>query len=79
MAASTDISKLKGLYASLDRHKDAGEDVVADIRQEINNIELQYLKEDVFPELMRLLAARTLGLRCTIDMSLQFDEEPDLQ
>lgn len=75
MAASTDISKLKGLYALLDRHKDAGEDVVADIRQEINNIELQYLKEDVFPELMRLLATRTSGLRCTIDMSLQFDGE----
>lgn len=75
MAASTDIAKLKELYASLDRHKDAGEDVVADIRQEINNLELQYLKEDVFPELMRLLATRTLGLRCTIDMSLQFDGE----
>lgn len=78
MAASTDISKLKELYASLDRHKDAGEDVVADIRQEINNIELQYLKEDVFPELMRLLAKRTSGLRCTIDMSLQFDGEHTL-
>lgn len=78
MAASIDISKLKGLYASLDRHKDAGEDVVADIRQEINNIELQYLKDDVFPELMRLLAARTSGLRCAIDMSLQFDGEHTL-
>ncbi len=78
MAASTDISKLKELYASLDRHTNAGEDVVADIRQEINNIELQYLKEDVFPELMRLLAKRTSGLRCTIDMSLQFDGEHTL-
>ena len=63
MADQTDISKLKELYASLDRHTGAGEDVVADIRQEINNLELQYLKDDVFPELMRLLAARTSGLR----------------
>lgn len=78
MADQTDISKLKELYASLDRHTGAGEDVVADIRQEINNLELQYLKDDVFPELMRLLAARTSGLRCTIDMSLQFDGEHTL-
>lgn len=41
MADQTDISKLKELYASLDRHTGAGEDVVADIRQEINNLELQ--------------------------------------
>ena len=31
MVTNTDILKLKELYASLDRHKDAGEDVVADI------------------------------------------------
>lgn len=50
MPSNTDISKLKELYESLDRLKEGGEDVVAEIRKEINNIELQYLKEDVLPE-----------------------------
>ena len=46
MPSNTDISKLKELYESLDRLKEGGEDVVAEIRKEINNIELQYLGND---------------------------------
>jgi hypothetical protein len=73
MVTNTDILKLKELYASLDRHKDAGEDVVADIRQEINSLELQYIKENVFPELLQFLSSRISWLRCSIDASIQFD------
>ena len=43
MPSNTDISKLKKLYESLDRLKESGEDVVAEIRKEINNIELPLL------------------------------------
>lgn len=78
MYPSNKLLKLKGLYSSLDRLKDSGEDVVADIRKEINNLELQYLKEDVFPELLNLLASRVSALRCSVDMSLQFDGESTL-
>ena len=58
MPSNTDISKLKELYESLDRLKEGGEDVVAEIRKEINNIELQYLKEDVLPEMMKTLSRK---------------------
>lgn len=73
MPSNTDISKLKELYESLDRLKEGGEDVVAEIRKEINNIELQYLKEDVLPEMMKTLSRKISWLRCSVDMSLQFD------
>lgn len=65
--------RLKQFYAELDRFKESGEDVVADIRAEINNLELQYLKEKVFPEAVKALAEKIHGLRCEIDFSLQFD------
>ena len=78
MPSNTDISKLKKLYGSLDRLKESGEDVVAEIRKEINNIELQYLKEDVFPEMMKTLSRKISLLRCSVDMSLQFDGEKQL-
>lgn len=78
MPSNIDILKLKELYESLDRLKESGEDVVAEIRKEINNIELQYLKEDVFPEMMKTLNRKISWLRCSIDMSLQFDGEKQL-
>lgn len=78
MPSNTDILKLKELYESLDRLKESGEDVVAEIRKEINNIELQYLKEDVFPEIMKTLSHKISWLRCSVDMSLQFNGEKQL-
>lgn len=78
MPSNTDILKLKELYESLDRLQESGEDVVAEIRKEINNIELQYLKEDVFPEMMKTLSRKISWLRCSVDMSLQFDGEKQL-
>lgn len=73
MQYNAKTSKLKALYESLDQLKESGEDVVAEIRKEINNIELQYLKEDVLPELMKTLSHNISWLRCSADISLQFD------
>lgn len=78
MQPNADTSKLKNLYESLDQLRESGEDVVAEIRKEINNIELQYLKENVFPELMKFLSRKISWLRCSVDMSLQFDGEKQL-
>lgn len=78
MPSNTDISKLKELYESLDRLKESGEDVVAEIRKEINNIELQYLKENLFPEMMKTLSRKISWLRCSVDMNLQFNGEKQL-
>lgn len=78
MGTNADTEKLKELYQSLDRLKASGEDVIAEIRREINNIELQYLKDDLFPEIMKIIGERISWLRCTIDMSLQFDGDKQL-
>lgn len=69
------IEKLQSLYKQLDLHASAGEDVVADLRKEINNLELAYLKEDVLPRVAALLGSKIKNLRCGIDCSIQFDEE----
>lgn len=65
--------KLQNLYSELDRLKSSGEDVVADLRAEINNLELEYLKVNVIPEIAKALAEKISGLRCEIDFSLQFN------
>lgn len=58
-------------YAQLDRQNDAGEDVVRELRQEIKNLELAYLKEVVLPEVAQYLGAWVSDLRCDIDATLQ--------
>ena len=58
MGTNADTEKLKELYQSLDRLKASGEDVIAEIRREINNIELQYLKDNLFPEIMKIIGER---------------------
>ena len=70
-----EISKLKTLYQLLDRQQAAGEDVVADLKKEINNLELAYLKEQVLPQVAQFMASKVQGLRCGIDSSFQFDGE----
>lgn len=68
-----DLGKLKILYQQLDRQQAAGEDVVAELRKEINNIELTYLKEQVLPQVAQYLASKVCDLRCGIDSSFQYD------
>ena len=73
-----EISKLKTLYQQLDRQQAAGEDVVADIKKEINNLELAYLKEQVLPRVAQFMASKVRGLRCGIDSSFQYDGEQSI-
>lgn len=68
-----EISKLKALYQQLDRQQAAGEDVVADLKKEINNLELAYLREQVLPQIAQFMASKVRDLRCGIDSSFQFD------
>ena len=49
------MNELKNLYASLEKLEISGEDVVNDIRTEINNRELQILKDDLIPLLAKHL------------------------
>lgn len=68
-----DISKLKSFYQQLDKHQAAGEDVVAELKKEINNLELSYLKEKALPEIAKFIAAQFKDLHCEIDSSFHFD------
>lgn len=74
-----DISKLKRLYEDLDRLKGSGEDVVAEIRAEINNLEIEILKEEIIPNAMKRLANELSQLRCTVDFSFQFDGSESIE
>lgn len=67
------IKQLQELYFELDKLKLSGEDVVAEIRAEINDIELQILKEEIFPKAMRELANILSAMRCSVDFSFQYD------
>lgn len=70
-----EIIKLKTLYQQLDRQQAAGDDVVADLKKEINNLELAYLKQHVLPQVAQYLASKVRDLRCGIDTNFQFDGE----
>lgn len=67
------IKRLQELYIEFNKLKFSGEDVVSEIRAEINDIELQILKEEIFPKAMEELANRLSVMRCTIDFSFQYD------
>ncbi len=71
----TTIEKLQSLYLQLDQYSSAGEDVVAGLRKEINNLELSYLKNEVLPQVSSLLGAMIKNLRCGIDCSIQYDKD----
>lgn len=62
-------------YEELDKLAASGEDVVADLRKEINNLELEYLKETVFPHIANTMGSMVKGLRCQIDGALQLTED----
>lgn len=50
----SEIDKLRSLYAQYDTLSASGEDVVADLRKEINNLELAYLKNMCFLKSLNL-------------------------
>ena len=67
------IKRLQELYFELDKLKLSGEDVVAEIRAEINDLELQIIKEEIFPKAMGELANILSAMRCSVDFSFQYD------
>ena len=66
-----DFEKLRSLYMKYDSLISSGEDVVSDLRREINNHELSYLRDAIIPKVAMLLGRETRELRCEIDCSLQ--------
>lgn len=72
---TTEINKLKVLYQQLDRQSAAGDDVVTELKKEINNLELAYLKEQVLPQVAQFMASKIRDLKCSFDCSFQFDGE----
>lgn len=68
---ASEIDKLCSLYIKYDTLVAAGDDVVADLRKEINNLELSVLRDSVLPKVAKLLCKETSKLRCNIDCSLQ--------
>lgn len=68
---ATDIDKLLSLYIKYDTLVASGDDVVADLRKEINNLELAVLRDSILPRVAKFLYKETSKLRCNIDCSLQ--------
>lgn len=68
---SSDIDKLRSLYIKYDILATSGNDVVADLRKEINNLELSVLRDSIIPKVAKLLYKETSELRCNIDCNLQ--------
>ena len=68
---ATDIDKLRSLYIKYDTLAVSGDDVVADLRKEINNLELSILRDSILPRVAKFLYKETSELRCNIDCSLQ--------
>ena len=68
---ATDIDKLRSLYIKYDTLAVSGDDVVADLRKEINNLELSILRDSILPKVAKFLYMETSELRCNIDCSLQ--------
>lgn len=66
-----EVAKLQKLYRQIDQLASSGDDVVADLRKEINSLELAYLRDKVIPKVAALLSAETKDLRCNIDCNLQ--------
>lgn len=65
-----ELQKILSKYAELDRLAESGEDVVADLRKEINNLELAYLKDTVLPKVAMTFGSLVDGLRFDIDGNL---------
>lgn len=62
---------LRSLYIKYDSIVAAGNDVVADLSKEINNLEISYLRESVIPRVAKILHKEISGLRCSVGCSLQ--------
>lgn len=69
-----EFDKLRSLYIKYDTLAASGDDVVADLRREIKNLELSYLRDVVIPKVAKLLYRETSELRCRLDCNLQVSD-----
>lgn len=67
----TDIDKLRSLYIKYDTLSASGDDVVTDLRKEINNLELSVSRDSIIPQIAKLLYKEVSELSCNIDCNLQ--------
>lgn len=68
-----DYKKIEELYTTLSSIENSGDDVLTDIKKEINNEELILLKDDIMPYLAKHIADSLKQLRCQMDISFQYD------
>lgn len=68
---ASDIDRLRHLYIKYDSLSASGDDVVADLRKEINNLELAILRDSIIPKVAGVLQKEATVLRCSIDCNIQ--------
>lgn len=67
-----EIERLQSLYRQLDSFAGSGDDVVADLRKEIKNLELTYMRNVVFPKIANILGDDLKHIRCDVDCNFQY-------
>lgn len=67
------IKQLQELYKQYEELARSGEDVVYEIKKNINNGEIEILKDDIIPNIMRQIGRTLSSLKCQLDISLQYD------
>lgn len=73
-----DYKRIEELYTTLSSIENSGDDVLADIKKEINNEELILLKDEIMPYLAKYIASSLRQLKCQMDISVQYDGQGNL-
>lgn len=73
-----DYKRIEELYMTLSSIENSGDDVLSDIKKEINNEELLLLKDEIMPYLAKSIALSLQKLRCQMDVSIQYDGSGNL-
>lgn len=73
-----DYKRIEELYKTLSSIENSGDDVLSDIKKEINNEELLLLKDEIMPYLAKCIAMSLQQLRCQMDVSIQYDGSGNL-
>lgn len=76
--SQSDYRRIEELYTTLSSIVNSGEDVLTDIKKEINNEELILLKDEIMPYLAKHIAASLQQLKCQLDVSIQYDGSGNL-
>lgn len=73
-----DYKRIEELYTTLSSIENSGDDVLSDIKKEINNEELLLLKDEIMPYLAKSIALSLQKLKCQMDVSIQYDGSGNL-